>query len=128
LIGDQCLQDARRALAPGGLMAMQSGGPIAQPLEWLATVAAFKNTFSIVRPYMGWVPIYPGVVWSWVIGSEELDPTRIDEVTTNVRLDTMRPKLRLYSAAMHRAAFALPTFMNTLLNQARRDWAPTQAD
>jgi spermidine synthase len=128
LIGDQFLKDARRALAPGGLMAMQSGGPIAQPLEWLATVAAFKSAFSIVRPYLGWVPIYPGVVWSWVIGSEEVDPTRIDEVTTNVRLDVMRPKLRLYSAAMHRAAFALPTFMHTLVQQARRDWAPTQAE
>ena len=52
LIGDEFLANARRALAPGGLMAMQSGGPIALPREWLATVRAFKRTFPIVRPYV----------------------------------------------------------------------------
>jgi len=128
LIGEQFLRDAHRALAPGGLMAMQSGGPIAQPREWTATVAAFKDQFSIVRPYIGWVPIYPGIVWSWVIGSDELEPARIDDVTTNIRLDPMRSKLRLYNPAMHRAAFALPTFMQHLLQQTRRDWIPTEAD
>jgi spermidine synthase len=128
LIGDEFLRNAHRALAPGGLIAMQSGGPIAQPREWLATVAAFKDTFSIVRPYIGWVPIYPGVVWSWVIGSDEVEPARIDEVSTNVRLEPMRARLRIYSTAMHRAAFALPTFMQVLLQQTRRDWTPTQAD
>jgi spermidine synthase len=128
LIGDEFLRNAHRALAPGGLIAMQSGGPIAQPREWLATVAAFKDTFSIVRPYIGWVPIYPGVVWSWVIGSDEVEPARIDEVTTNRRLEPMRAQLRIYTTAMHRAAFALPTFMQLLLQQTRRDWTPTQAD
>jgi spermidine synthase len=128
LISEEFLNDARRALAPGGIMAMQSGGPIAQPREWLATVAAFKGAFSIVRPYVGWVPIYPGVIWSWVSGSDEVDPTRIDDVTTNVRLEPMRSRLRLYNTAMHRAAFALPTFMQTLVQQARRDWTPTQTD
>ena len=33
LIGDEFLGHAREALAPGGLMAMQSGWPIAQPRE-----------------------------------------------------------------------------------------------
>jgi spermidine synthase len=43
LIGDQFLQDARRALAPGGLVAMQSGSPLSQPREWLATVAGCRS-------------------------------------------------------------------------------------
>jgi spermidine synthase len=124
LIGHEFLTDAHRALAPGGLMAMQSGSPISQPREWLATVGAFKSTFSIVKPYLGWVPIYPAVVWSWVIGSDEVDPTSFDEVTTNLRLEPMRGRLRIYNSAVHRAAFALPTFMHTLL-QRGSDQAPT---
>jgi spermidine synthase len=129
LIGDEFLINARRALARGGLMAMQSGGPIAQPREWLATVRAFKRAFPIVRSYVSCVPIYPGVLWSWVIGSEEIDPVSIDEVTTNVRLDPMRSMLRVYNPAMHRAAFALPTFMHSLLDKhLAHDEPPTVDD
>jgi spermidine synthase len=117
LIGDQFLRDARKALAPGGLMAMQSGSPLTQPNEWLATVQAFRRTFRIVRPYLGWVPIYPGVVWSWVIGSDEVDPLSIDELSINRRLDAMPEQLRVYNPAWHRAAFALPTFLQRLVDR-----------
>ncbi len=128
LISDQFLNDAQRALAPGGLMAMQSGSPISQPREWLATVAAVKRTFSIVRPYLGYVPIYPAMLWSWVIGSLEVDPVSIDEVSTRERLDSMRSELRIYNTGVHRAAFALPSFLQTLLQLTERDESPTAAD
>jgi spermidine synthase len=128
LISDTFLQDARRALAPGGLLAMQSGSPISQPREWLSTVRAFKRAFPIVKPYLGFVPIYPGMAWSWVVGSDELDPAKIDEVSTQSRLDGMRSELRVYNPGVHRAAFALPTYMQTLLQLAERDEPPTTAD
>jgi spermidine synthase len=117
LIGDTFLRDARRALAPGGLMTMQSGSPLTQPREWLATVRAFRRAFPIVRPYVSWVPIYPGVVWSWVIGSEEVDPLSIDEVSITLRLEAMDEELRVYNPAWHRAAFALPTFLQRLVER-----------
>jgi spermidine synthase len=94
---------------------MQSGSPLTQPREWLATVSVFRRTFRIMRPYLGWVPIYPGVLWSWVIGSDEIDPTNFDEITLRTRLDGLRERLRLYNPAVHRAAFALPTFLRSLL-------------
>jgi spermidine synthase len=128
LISDAFLQDARRALAPGGLLAMQSGSPISQPREWLSTVRAFKGAFPIVKPYLGYVPIYPGMLWSWVIGSDEIDPARIDEVSTLARLDEMRSALRIYNPGVHRAAFALPTYLQTLLQLTERDEPPTVAD
>jgi spermidine synthase len=128
LISDQFLKDARRTLAPGGLLAIQSGSPISQPREWLATVQAVKRTFSIAKPYLGFVPIYPAMLWSWVIGSDEIDPTRIDEVTTRTRLDRMRSELRIYNTGVHRAAFALPTFLQTLLQLSERDVPPTVAE
>jgi hypothetical protein len=69
------------------------------------------------------------VLWSWVIGSDEVDPSSIDEATTNLRLEPMRSKLRVYNPAMHRAAFGLPTFMQTLLRQLTdREHPPTVAD
>lgn len=128
LISDAFLRDARRALAPGGLLAMQSGSPIAQPREWLSTVRAFKRSLSIVKPYLGFVPIYPGMLWSWVIGSDEIDPARIDEVSTQARLDSMRSELRIYNPGLHRAAFALPTYMQSLLQLTEHEQSATAAD
>jgi spermidine synthase len=115
LISDEFLRNARAALAPGGLLAMQSGSPVAQAREWMATVRAVRGVFPIARPYLGYVPIYPGMVWSWVIGSDEIDPTSIDEVSLNARLDPMRSELRVYSPAMHRSAFALMPYMHAML-------------
>src|SRR6202048_3394306 len=128
LISDEFLQHARRGLAPGGLLAMQSGSPVSQPLEWFATLRAFKRTFPIVKPYLGYVPIYPAMLWSWVVGSDEVDPISIDEVSTRTRLDKMRSELRIYNTSVHRAAFALPTFMQTLLQLTQRDQPLTVAE
>ncbi|MCA1648102.1 MAG: polyamine aminopropyltransferase [Chloroflexi bacterium] len=128
LISAEFLQHARRALAPGGLVAMQSGSPVSQPREWFATVRAFKRAFGIVKPYLGYVSIYPAMLWSWVVGSDEIDPASIDEVSTQARLDNMRSELRVYNTAMHRAAFALPTFVQTLLQLTDRDEPPTPAE
>ena len=128
LISDQFLQDTKRGLAPGGLVAMQSGSPISQPREWHATVRAFKKAFRIVKPYLGYVPIYPAMLWSWVIGSDEVDPTSFDDVSVRGRVEGLASPLRLYNTAMHRAAFALPTFVETLLQLTERDEPPTVAE
>jgi spermidine synthase len=128
LIGDEFLQHAHAALAPGGLMAMQSGSPVSQPREWLATVRAFKRQFPIVKPYLGYVPIYPAMLWSWVVGSDEIDPASIDDVSVRSRLDGMRSELRVYTPALHRAAFALPHFVHNLFQLTDRDEQPTVAE
>ncbi len=125
LIGDEFLRTARAALAPGGLMAMQAGSPLTLPREWLATIGAFKRTFAVVRPYLGWVPIYPGVLWGWVAGSDSLDPSLVDDVTLAARLGALPEELRIYNPAVHRAAFALPSFLKRL---ADYDHPPTAAE
>jgi spermidine synthase len=128
LISDAFLAHARRALAPGGLMGMQSGSPISQPREWLATVRAFKKAFRIVKPYLGYVPIYPAMLWSWVIGSDEVDPTTFDDMSVRGRLENLPEPLRVYTPAMHRAAFGLPRFVQSLLELTERDQPPTVAE
>jgi spermidine synthase len=128
LISDEFLQSARRGLAPGGLIAMQSGSPISQPREWLASVSAFKRAFRIVKPYLGYVPIYPAMLWSWVIGSDEVDPTRFDDMSVRTRQEGLPEALRIYTPGMHRAAFALPRFVQSLLELIDRDQPPTSAE
>jgi spermidine synthase len=125
LIGAAFLGSAREILNSPGLMVMQSGSPLTQPREWVATVSAFKRTFPMVRPYLGWVPIYPGVLWSWVAGSRDLDPAAIDDITVSARLEGVRGQLHIYNPGVHRAAFALPTFVQKL---AEQDRSPTAGE
>ena len=89
---------------------------------------AFKRVFRIVKPYLGYVPIYPSMLWSWVVGSDEVDPTTFDEVSLRKRLEALGTELRIYNPAMHRAAFALPGFVQTLLQLTERDEPPTVDD
>lgn len=128
LISDEFLAHVERGLAPGGVVAMQSGSPVSQPREWQATVRAFRRRFPIVKPYLGYVPIYPAMLWSWVVGSHEIDPASIDDVSVRSRLDGMRSELRVYTTGLHRAAFALPRFVQSMLELTDRDDPLTAAD
>jgi spermidine synthase len=125
LVSAEFLAAVRRLLTPGGIMAMQSGSPLTQPREWLATTRAVRAAFPIARTYLGMVPIYPGVQWSWVAGSEGLDPTAIDEAAVGERMERLTGPLHIYNPSWHRAAFALPTWMRRLLTLDRD---PTTAD
>lgn len=127
LISLPFLERLRDSLASGGLVAMQSGSPLTQPREWTATVGAFRTVFPIVRPYLGFVPIYPGVQWSWVIGSIERDPTTVPAAALQTRLDALPERLRIYNADVHHAAFALPNYLRTLLRHDA-DQPLTEAD
>jgi spermidine synthase len=122
LLSERFMQAASRALSPGGIMAMQSGSPLTQPAEFVATINAMRRAFGIVRPYLGFVPIYPGVLWSWTAASAEIDPGSFDEFTVGARLQQLPERLRVYNTAIHRAAFALPTFVRDL---AAYDHAPS---
>ena len=69
------------------------------------------------------------MLWSWVIGSDEVDPASIDEVTTRIAAGSAcAPSCASTTRRMHRAAFALPTFVQTLLQLTERDEPPTVAD
>jgi spermidine synthase len=128
LISDEFLRTAQRALAPGGLLAMQSGSPVSQPREFLATVGAFQKRFRVVKPYLSYVPIYPAMLWSWVVGSDENDPTSFDEMSVRTRLEGLPEALRVYTPALHRTAFALPRFVQAMLELTNRDQPPTVAE
>ena len=56
------------------------------------------------------------------------NPASFDEVSVRLRLDVMRSELRVYDPGMHRAAFALPHFVQTLLQLTDRDEPPSVAD
>lgn len=106
---------ARRALAPGGAVALHLGTPVFKPELVARLVGELRATFAIVRPYFLYVPLY-GALWGMACASDTLDPLALsaDEAADRIARRELRD-LRYYNADVHRALFALPTFVRDLL-------------
>ena len=103
LISAEFYRLAAGALSEDGIFAMQTGSPLLMRDELDAAAGRMRSVFPIVKTYLGHVPSYPGVLWSWTAGSRRLDPSEPRR--------TPPPGLRFYTPAVHRAAFALPGYL-----------------
>jgi len=67
-----------------------------------------KEIFPIVRVFAANVPTYPSGLWTFTMGSKKYDPLEVDE--------TQIPEIntKYYSPRLHKAAFALPKFVEDL--------------
>jgi spermidine synthase len=110
LISEDFYRLCASALAPDGLLAMQTGSPLLMRDELDAAAARMRAVFPVVASYLGHVPSYPGVLWSWTVASKGLDP----------REPRREPPagLRYYTPAVHRAAFALPAYLTASTSTA----------
>jgi spermidine synthase len=103
LISEEFYRLAFEALSDDGIFAMQTGSPLLMRDELEAAAERMRRVFPIVSTYLGHVPSYPGVLWSWTAGSKALDPS--------VPRRTPPPGLRFYTPDVHRGAFALPPYL-----------------
>ncbi|MGE3909093.1 MAG: polyamine aminopropyltransferase [Chloroflexota bacterium] len=103
LISEEFYRLAAGALSEQGIFAMQTGSPLLMRDELDAAADRMRSVFPIVRTYLGHVPSYPGVLWSWTAGSLSLDPSEPRR--------TPPPGLRFYTPEVHRGAFALPPYI-----------------
>lgn len=70
-----------------------------------------KEIFPIVRVYQANIPTYPSGLWTFTLGSKKYDPMQVDE-NSIPELDT-----RYYTPRLHKAAFALPRFVEQLIEE-----------
>ena len=103
LISEEFYRLAAGALSHDGIFAMQTGSPLLMRDELDAAAGRMRSVFPIVSTYLGHVPSYPGVLWSWTAASKTLDPS--------VPRRTPPAGLRYYTPDVHRAAFALPGYL-----------------
>lgn len=114
LFGEAFYGDLAQAMSDDGILAVQSGSPWYQR-DLIAQVrAGLRKHFPIVRTYVGLVPTYPGVYWSFSIGSKRHDPATVADAAIAAR--TASFDLRYYDAAQHRAAFSGPAFLRPVLD------------
>ena len=106
------------ALGEEGVAAAQSGSPWFQPEVVARSVRAMRSAFPRVRVYLGSVPAYPGGLWTFTLGTRGRDPLSVPdpELQDRFRALTKGQEARFFSPGVYRAAFALPPFIEALLN------------
>jgi len=111
-------QDCKRALAPGGALALHMGSPVAQPQRVRAMYRRVAEVFPVVRPYVMFIPLY-GSLWSMAVCSDRLDPLAVSAEEVERRIVKRRLKhLQYYNGDTHRAVFALPNYVRALMAES----------
>lgn len=95
------------ALKPGGVMVAQTESP-----HWCAGMVGdiyreVRSAFTDVYAYMGYIPTYPSGSWCWAYASNGRMPLEFHDAP---RAAAVTESCLYYNPAVHRAAFALPTF------------------
>ncbi len=114
LFTDTFYGHARTRLTEGGILVTQNGVPFMQPDELTSTMRAFRALFRDWGCYLATVPTYAGgpMAFGWAT----------DGVARDTCLQTLKSRYaaaglqaRYYTPEVHKAAFALPGYVQRLM-------------
>ncbi|MDF2891478.1 MAG: spermidine synthase [Clostridia bacterium] len=104
-------QSLYECLKEDGIFVAQTETPFYLPEVVKKVYQDIKNNFPITRLYMAAIPTYPGVYWSFTMGSKKYDP-----LTANInKIPEMNTKY--YHRDLHQACFVLPKYVKDLLER-----------
>lgn len=109
LFQEDFYRSVHAALGEDGLFVAQSESPFFNADLLAGIHRTLRGIFPIVRLYLIAVPTYPGGLWTVTLGSKRHDPLAFAEARAAAL------KTRYYSPDVHRAAFALPPFVQEIL-------------
>lgn len=107
-----------RALTPKGVFISQTGSPMYQGEELKVALRNMAGVFPVTQTYLGFVPTYPGVLWSFTAGSSSLRLSDTSVADVAARLDTRRIVTRFFSPDVHASSFVLPAFVRGYVETA----------
>lgn len=108
LISEEFFQIVSQALKQEGIFVCQSGSPIFHKEENAFIRKRLSKFFKYVFPYLGHVPSYPGVIWSYTFASNRVNPLEIDEKTLLNRMAWSNLKYEYLTAEYAKSCFSLP--------------------
>lgn len=120
ILFSQAFYDAcHRALADGGVMVTQNGVPFMQGEELTTSIRRFSAKFADVHAYIAAIPTYVGghMALGWAAKNPGLRQTELSVLTE--RFAATGITTRYYTPAVHVAAFALPRYIDDLVEQGR---------
>lgn len=110
--------DCLQALRPGGVLVAQTGSPRFQEAELRRSVTNMASVFGTVEVYQGFVPTYPGALWSFTAATNgtPLSQTPVADVAR--RLSEREVPCDYYHPGLHAAGFVLPVWFERIVNEA----------
>jgi len=115
LYSEQFFRMCQRVLRPGGMLTLHLGSPVYQQETVRKNASNLHKVFRHVAPLSLFVPLY-GSLWCLAVASDTLDPRTVERNVIARRLDERAiGALDYYHADLHAALFALPTFVQQLV-------------
>ncbi|HKU44956.1 MAG TPA: polyamine aminopropyltransferase [Polyangiales bacterium] len=105
-------ESAKRCLTKQGVLVSQTESPIAMAEHFARIVKTLRTGFKRAEPYFVPIPLYPSGMWSFTFAADNVDPLAFDAA----RATRIEASARYYNRDIHRAAFAQPSFVRTLLS------------
>lgn len=118
LFTDHFYGHAKRRLNEGGVLVTQNGVPFLQGAELTGTMRAFGQLFADRTCYLATVPTYVGGPMAFGFGTDDTSLRRVTVETLADRYRQAGLSTRYYTPEVHRAAFALPGYVQELLDAA----------
>ena len=101
-------QKCFNALKVDGILTAQSESPFFDPDVVKRLYAVAKYVFPIVKMYIAFMPSYVSGIWSFLYCSKKYDPLKYFQ---SERFNQQNLELRYYNSEVHKASFALPSFI-----------------
>ena len=115
LYSEQFFRMCQRILRPGGMLTLHLGSPVYQAETVRKNTANLRKVFRHVAPISLFVPLY-GSLWCLAVASDTVDPRTTTAEVIAQRISERRVgDLRYYHPALHSALFALPLFVQDLV-------------
>lgn len=108
-------ENCKDRLGKGGILVTQNGVPFFQPDELNRTMTSFKELFEDWSAYAAAVPTYYGGLMTFGWGSDSARRRQVSEKVLEERFAAADIKTRYYTPAVHKAAFALPRYIQELM-------------
>ncbi len=112
LFTNEFYASCRDALKDDGVMAVQAENPVYDSKEMERCFGEIRKAFSIVKPYVAFVPMYPSGFWVFAYASKKVDPSFKGDES---RIKALDGTLIYYNRKIHDAAFVIPTFLDKLI-------------
>lgn len=103
-------QNVHRALKPDGLFVQQTESPFYHQELIRRLYQDITSLFPVTRLYLASIPLYPGGLHCFTIGSKQYDPAEVDVTGIPETLGT-----RYYNREIQKSCFAAPAFVQELL-------------
>lgn len=109
LFSESFYRSLNRILRSDGMMVTQSESPLIYPTVFRDIYLNICKVFEYPSVYLTPIPTYVAGPWAFSVGSKQYDPRTIID-------DSRIPLgLKYYNSEIHRAVFAMPEFIKTLI-------------